>query len=135
FNMWINGVHVKQAHVSSEELPFDALAEHRENLEYAEYALPDPKNYLVEGTNIIAIQLVNEWFDRSSDCFIDVSLYSRNDTPESELEIRRHDKPLKYEINALWESEEITSFTRQITIPPDKLVPGHTYRVRVKMKD
>lgn len=48
-----------------------------------------------------------------------------------------------YEIDALWESEEITSFASDITVPPNgtfngqpfAVEVGKTYRVRVKMKD
>ncbi len=43
--------------------------------------------------------------------------------------------PRKYEIESNWESDEITTFDDSVTIPADNLVPGRTYRVRVKMKD
>lgn len=42
----------------------------------------------------------------------------------------------KYEINAVWESDEITSSSnRTISIPVGIVIPGHTYRVRCRMKD
>ena len=44
-------------------------------------------------------------------------------------------KPGKYEINAVWESPEITTFTPDITIPSSELQVGHAYRVRVAMKN
>ncbi|MGC9327205.1 MAG: lamin tail domain-containing protein, partial [Candidatus Hinthialibacter sp.] len=138
FNMWINGVHVAQAHVSSEELPYDALAEHRENLEYIEFELPDPSRYLVEGNNVIAIQVINQYLDRSSDCFLDVSLvYEKKQQSGSEQEEPQpeRDGPLKYEIDAIWQSEEMTAFQSQMTIPGDHLTPGRTYRVRARVKD
>ncbi len=47
----------------------------------------------------------------------------------------RLQEPLKYEIHAVWESEEFATFEKQITIPPKNLIPNHKYRVRVKMKD
>ena len=40
-----------------------------------------------------------------------------------------------YEWNATWTSEEITSFTNEIRIPPAAVQAGHAYRVRVRMKD
>ncbi|MCY2952087.1 MAG: lamin tail domain-containing protein [Planctomycetota bacterium] len=43
--------------------------------------------------------------------------------------------PKKYEIIADWESAEITTFATDITLPPDSLQVGKTYRVRVRMKD
>jgi hypothetical protein len=45
------------------------------------------------------------------------------------------DAPRKYEIEAAWESAEITPFTTDIQIPPCVAEPGHTYRVRCRMKD
>jgi hypothetical protein len=43
------------------------------------------------------------------------------------------DRP--YEITANWESGELTSFNSDVTIPAAGLKTGHTYRVRVRMKD
>lgn len=40
-----------------------------------------------------------------------------------------------YEYNASWISDEITSLTSTITIPPNAVQVGHAYRARVKMKD
>ncbi|MDP8243181.1 MAG: lamin tail domain-containing protein [Candidatus Hinthialibacter antarcticus] len=150
FNMWINGVHVAQQHVTEEELPFDALAEHRENTEYVPIELPDPKEYLVEGVNVVAVQVINQYLDRSSDCFFDMGLVAVNANPpepeptpnpnpgtepEPKPVLHGLTEPLKYEINAVWESEELTAFQNQITVPADRIVAGRTYRVRVKMKD
>ncbi|MCD6304452.1 MAG: lamin tail domain-containing protein, partial [Planctomycetes bacterium] len=45
------------------------------------------------------------------------------------------DKPRKFEITPTWESDELTTFNDSVTIPPEKLKPGHAYRVRVRMKD
>ena len=44
-------------------------------------------------------------------------------------------QPRKYEINPLWESGELTSFSDTIAIDGHDLAAGHTYRVRVRMKD
>lgn len=40
-----------------------------------------------------------------------------------------------YEINAAWESGEITGFNSQVQVPATAVVPGRTYRVRVRFKD
>ena len=40
-----------------------------------------------------------------------------------------------YEITPLWESGEILSFKADMSIPPDAIKEGHTYRVRARMKD
>ncbi len=44
-------------------------------------------------------------------------------------------KPWRYEIQETWATGEIPVFNNQITIPPQPLETGVTYRVRVKMKD
>ena len=41
----------------------------------------------------------------------------------------------RYEIKALWESDEITPYQATLTIPPIGLEVGHLYRVRLRMKD
>lgn len=43
--------------------------------------------------------------------------------------------PKKYEIEAAWESAEITTFTADIRIPAGAVETGHLYRVRCRMKD
>ena len=44
-------------------------------------------------------------------------------------------EPRVYEITPTWESDEITPYTSSITIPAGAVEVGHTYRVRIKMKD
>ena len=44
-------------------------------------------------------------------------------------------KPRKYEIQADWESGEITSFNPSAAVPKDVVKDGHRYRVRVRMRD
>lgn len=44
-------------------------------------------------------------------------------------------EPLKYEIEAVWESPRIAPFSADITIPPDKVRTGRRYRVRVQHID
>lgn len=43
--------------------------------------------------------------------------------------------PRLYEADAVWESEPIYSYTAQMTPPPGTVIPGHAYRVRVRMMD
>ena len=44
-------------------------------------------------------------------------------------------EPHHYEISAAWESDELTTFASDITIPSSAVKVGHAYRVRVRMKD
>jgi hypothetical protein len=78
----------------------------------------------------------------SSDVSIDIALTAekvQDDEPpqESPSEPTTFQAILgKYEIDALWESDEITSQnSSMITIPVGVAEPGHTYRVRCRMKD
>lgn len=41
----------------------------------------------------------------------------------------------QYEITPVWQSDELTTFTDKVTVPPGVVQPGKTYRARVKMKD
>lgn len=43
--------------------------------------------------------------------------------------------PWKYEVDAVWESGELTTYAANVTIPVSELAAGHTYRARVRMKD
>jgi hypothetical protein len=43
--------------------------------------------------------------------------------------------PKKYEIEAAWESGELTTFSPTVTIPSSSVRAGNTYRVRVRMRD
>lgn len=43
--------------------------------------------------------------------------------------------PNRYEIDAVWESDILTEFNADITIPPEVVRPGRVYRVRVRTKN
>ncbi|MFC1781253.1 lamin tail domain-containing protein, partial [Planctomycetota bacterium] len=44
-------------------------------------------------------------------------------------------RPGKYEIQSVWESDEIIQFNPQVRIPASAVKSGQTYRVRCRMKD
>ena len=44
-------------------------------------------------------------------------------------------QPWRYEIEEVWNSGELTSFNSQMTVPPEFIREGRTYRARVKFKD
>jgi len=137
-NVWINGVHVAGGNVSSAEMPFDTTVGSRpENHNFTALTPPEPGGYLVAGTNVIAVQVINQSLGSSSDCFIDIRLIGeKNGTGEPPPTPRNYQKkPGKYEIDAVWESAEITEFSSTIRIPASAVRPGRTYRVRCRMKD
>jgi len=136
-NVWINGVSVVSDNVASTELPYNAVTPNRpEDHAFASYTISEPADVLVEGTNVIAVQVVNQSIGNSSDCFIDVRLTAReakepvdDPTPPPER------APGTYEIDALWESPEIDRFSDTVRLPASIVRPGATYRVRSRMKD
>ncbi|MBE0537337.1 MAG: lamin tail domain-containing protein [Phycisphaerae bacterium] len=142
FNLWINGYRVAWDNVPAENVAYNAqLSTYgfsaRENNNFIEFPLPDPKLYLVSGTNVIAVQVLNVLLSNSSDCFVDVALTAEpadgQDPPPVPPNYYR--KPGKYEIDAAWDSGEITAFQDNVRIPVNAVRPGRTYRVRVRMKD
>lgn len=137
-NIWINDVNVLSENVPGIELPYDAVTSSRsENHDFTSYLVSEPQNVLAEGRNVIAIQVVNQSVGDSSDCFIDVRLTYDEDSGASELGIPSLNRePGKYEIEAIWESEEITDpQATTVTIPASVLKPSRTYRVRCRMMD
>ncbi len=142
-NVWINGRWAHHYNLAGENLPYTALATASispEPTSFLAYGLGDPHAWLVEGTNVIAVQVLNSSKTDSSDCFIDVRLIGqRSQTasqpggPATPQVLRK--EPGKYEIDAAWESGEIKTFSSDITVPAAGLQPGQTYRVRCRMKD
>ena len=71
------------------------------------------------------------------DCFIDVSLIAQVEEPfDPCVPDIDYTRPGKYEIEALWESEDINDYNdTTVTIPGSAVRPGRTYRVRCRMMD
>jgi hypothetical protein len=138
-NIWINGVLALSGNTPSAELPYNATVNNRsENHDFTTYTLTDPGSYLVEGTNVVAAQVINAYLSDSSDCFFDVRLTGQIDQasepPATPPAYSR--EPGKYEIDSVWESDEITDATdTSIKIPASEVKVGRTYRVRCRMED
>jgi len=140
-NIWINNRLVFQDNVASDELPHNATATAAiEMLDSARYEIGRPSEFLVEGTNVIAVQVLNASLGGSSDCFVELSLSAKKvpapDGDETLLPpfVRRRE-PGKYEIEAVWESSELDVFDPDVRVPASAVEPGRTYRVRCRMKD
>jgi len=117
-----------------ENIPYDELAGgvHSGEKNWFTFVLQEP-TYLLEGQNVIAIQVQNATFS-SSDCFIEVRLTAEPAEPGSITPTYQVGE-VKYEIDAVWESEEMTDFASDITIPASEVKVGRTYRFRCRMKD
>jgi len=136
-NVWINGQLAYRDNVSSAELPYNGTADSAiENASFVSSDLGDPAAWLVEGSNVIAVQVLNSAISGSSDCFIDVRLaaWQRQETSD-ETPATAGGGRGKYEINAIWESDELTGFSDSMGVPPSVVTPGRAYRVRCRMKD
>ncbi len=143
--IWINGAEVARFNVPDGFVAYNALSTTAVgDAAWQELTLPAPFDYLVEGQNVMALQVLNSSLG-SSDLSVDVTLMAdlSLDTPEPGAPPAEPPavlpaypaRPGHYEIDAVWESEEITPFTNTITIPASVVEPGSTYRVRCRMKD
>ena len=138
-NIWINGKHIASGNTPSADLPFDATVGNRsENYDFTSFTLADPSTYLVSGTNVITAQVINSYLSNSSDCFGDIRLIAQiaegSEPPAIPPAYSR--EPGKYEIDSVWESQEITDFSNStIQIPASAVKVGRTYWVRSRMKD
>ncbi|MHC4950235.1 MAG: lamin tail domain-containing protein, partial [Planctomycetota bacterium] len=135
--IYINGTEVTRLYCSSGDKYYNSTTETTDHEApygsgvYDEVFLSKPYNYLVNGTNVIAVHALQHTLS-STDFSIDVSVTAQvdNSTPSTAGLSKT-----KYELQATWESDEITTFTSTIRIPADGVTPGDTYRVRCKMKD
>ena len=138
-NIWLNGNLVHQENVASAELPYNAVSLSTiEDSNWRQYDLGDPRSRLVQGKNVIAVQVVNCLLTNSSDCFVDVRLVAQKSEGGAALPVTPVEyfkAPGKYEIEPLWESDDLAAFQSDVTIPASVVRPGRTYRVRCKMKD
>ena len=139
FNVWINGTHLDSVNVAQENMAYDGTALTYEGSGQAstQLAYENPETFLVSGTNVIAIQLLN-YEITSSDVFFDPILAADivSDSGSSgSYDFVYTGQPGKYEIDPVWESAELTTFASEIQIPADGVTTGKTYRVRCKMKD
>jgi hypothetical protein len=135
--IYINGTEVKRMYCGTGDKYYNSLTEYGTNHEatsYEEVTLTAPYDYLVNGTNVIAVHAL-QVSTTSSDFTIDVSITMSTEEPVDPALVPPLGKS-KYELNAAWESEEITdSGDLDIQIPGSAARPGRTYRVRCRMKD
>jgi hypothetical protein len=83
-NVWINGNHVAINNVAAIENPHDGTAQNAiDNHDFVDFPLVNPQSYLVDGTNVIAVHLLNASLNGSSDATFNASLEiaSSSDSP------------------------------------------------------
>ena len=134
--IWINGDYACSGNAPSTQQPCTATVGNRdENHEWGTVGTLDAADYLVEGRNIIVAQVINQSLGDSGDCFIDIRLTGESVEDPPVTPPSYGGSPGKYEIEPVWESEEMTSYSPEIWIPGNVVKAGHTYRVRCRMKD
>ena len=140
--VWLNGTLVVLDNVAENALAFDATANgNNEVTNLTSIDLTAHKDLLVQGANVLAVHLVNLSLTSSSDCFFDARLTFTEATEEPgapgggqgpQVVLGRRGA---YEIDAHWDSDEISPFVNRIQIPSSVVKPDVTYRVRCRMKD
>ncbi len=126
FNAWINGTYVAGNNMPGQQAAYDATASgNREDASFAPYALPAPSGYLVQGTNVIAVQLLNSSKNNSSDAFFDCRLLSTTGAAKGPTPGRR---------NAVF-ADDIPPQLRQVSVFPEQPVSTDTVLVTIKATD
>jgi len=144
--VWINAAEVARVNVSAGFRAHNDVsgAPAVGEAAWQEFALDGPYDYFREGANVLAVHALNAALS-SSDLSIDVSLIAARggdeEPPNGEpggtwvYPVERGERG-RYEIDAIWESEEITDPTASaVVVPADVVRPGRTYRLRCRMKD
>jgi hypothetical protein len=140
FVAWINGTLVASGNVSATDLAYSATTGRAKSVSsFATIALPpDPNAYLKAGQNVLAVHLLNMTLTNTN-CYLDARLVAKppvteepNDATTTRIVQGRRGK---YEIEANWQSGEITPYNSRVTIPAGAVEAGKTYRVRCRMKD
>ena len=131
--VYINGTEILRHHCNAAVKDWNSNSgEVVNDAAWESVSLPVPYDYFVEGDNTIAIHVLNQG-QSSSDLSIDVELSATYDSGEDNTVYAI--SPKKYEIDPIWESDDITTYESDILMPANGIKPGRTYRVRCKMKD
>ena len=127
FKLWINGQSVLDANAASGDLPHTGTsATTRESNAWETNSLPDPGPYLVQGTNVIAVQLLNTLLSGSSDCFLDLRLRAASALST--------DGPTPGRRNAVFSSAAPPQI-RQVAHAPNEPRSGQPVRISAKVTD
>ncbi len=138
--VWLNGKLIFQDNVGSTSPAYNGVATAAIELsDVTDYDIGNAKDFLVAGTNILAVQILNASLSGSSDCFGDVRLIAPKPETSTDTSVPTVPtvarQPGKYEIESLWESGVLTTFNANAKVPASVVKPGRTYRVRCRMMD
>lgn len=124
-NIWINGVPVASQFAPAQNASFDSLSTGRNRANQAVYfQLSEATNYLVEGRNVIAVQLFNDRL-RGSDAVFDLSL--SNPARSAPGPTPGHQNSMSSELNG--------PQLRQVRHTPQQPTSGQDTSITVKATD
>jgi len=125
-NVWINGTHVLSSNVAGANLPYTATAlAETENGMFVPFVLPNPSSYLVAGTNVIAVQLLNSARSGSEDAYFDGRLVAYGPSNSGATPGRQNSV---YAVNA-------PPQMRQVKHTPKQPASGQPVTITVKVTD
>lgn len=129
FKVWINGVAVNDGdfNMRAGEVTYStASGTAREDSNYREFLLNNPRNYLVNGTNVIAIQAANANRDSSTDFYLDVELTAITGAPNY--------GPTPGGVNSVFATNAPPQ-VRQVAHTPKQPASGETVKITAKITD
>lgn len=128
-NVWINGVRVLTENVLNAETPYNGTAiEALEDTTYQAFVLANPQTYLVDGVNVIAVQLLNASLAGSSDAWFDARLIP---TPAG---TGAGAGPSPGAVNSMF-AENAAPQMRQVSHSPKQPASGEDVTITVKVTD
>ena len=127
FKVWINGTNVLNPNISTGEVPYDGTAgTAREDGTYNTFTINSPQGYLINGTNIIAIQAHNSDRSASSDFFLDVRLLAQRGPANR--------GPTPGAINSVY-GTNLPPAIRQVEHSPNEPASAQPVRITAKVTD
>lgn len=125
-NMWINGVNVVSENVASSEMPYNGVANSSsENLAFRSFTLSNPGAYLVDGENVIAVQVLNRSLSGSSDAWFDARLVKSDGAAAG---------PTPGARNSVYSANAAPQM-RQVNHGPEQPVSGEAVTITAKITD
>lgn len=128
-NVWINGTHVLRENVLNVEMPYTGTAvDAVEDTTFRAFNLTNPSAYLVDGENVIAVQLFNASLSGSSDAWFDARLVETAGGPSGGA------GPTPGRINSMF-AENAAPQMRQVNHTPEMPASGQDVLITIKATD
>lgn len=129
FKLWINGIRVVDDgfNMPAGEVPYNGTASSaRESADFVQVPISSPQNFLVPGTNLIAVQAANSSLGNSSDFFFDLRLSARTGASSR--------GPTPGRLNSVFVTNAPPQI-RQVQHVPKQPTAGQPVRITAKITD